>query len=62
MTDCTIDGNAASVNGGGVGNLGTATLTTGRASYLVRGLTPVNKLVNRLRGNVRIQPGSSVAG
>jgi predicted metal-dependent phosphoesterase TrpH len=42
--------------------LGTATLTTGRASYLVRGLTPVNKLVNRLRGNVRIQPGSSVAG
>ena len=42
--------------------LETATLTTGRASYLVRGLTPVNKLVNRVRGNVRVQPPSSVAG
>ena len=42
--------------------LGTAMLTTGRASYLVRGLTPVNKLVNRLHGNVRIRPSSSVVG
>jgi predicted metal-dependent phosphoesterase TrpH len=42
--------------------LGEATLTTGRASYLVRGLTPVNKLVNRLRGNVRVRPSSSIAG
>ena len=42
--------------------LADATLTTGRASYLVRGLTPVNKLVNRLRGNVRIRPSPSVAG
>ena len=42
--------------------LAAATLTTGRASYIVRGLTPVNKLVNRLRGNVRVRPGGSVAG
>ncbi len=41
--------------------LATATLTTGRASYLVRGLTPVNKLVNRLRGNVRVRPTSTAA-
>jgi predicted metal-dependent phosphoesterase TrpH len=39
-----------------------ATLTTGRASYLVRGLTPVNKVVNRLRGNVRVRPDSTVPG
>jgi hypothetical protein len=39
-------------------SLAGATLTTGRASYLVRGLTPVNKLVNRWRGNIRVQPGS----
>jgi hypothetical protein len=42
--------------------LGTVSLTTGRASYVVRGLTPINKLVNRLRGNVRIGPPSSVEG
>jgi predicted metal-dependent phosphoesterase TrpH len=42
--------------------LATATLTTGRASYLVRGLTPVNKVINRLRGNVRVRPGSTVSG
>ncbi|MET1232365.1 MAG: PHP domain-containing protein [Candidatus Limnocylindrales bacterium] len=41
--------------------LATATLTTGRASYLVRGLTPVNKVVNRLRGNVRVRPSSTAA-
>jgi predicted metal-dependent phosphoesterase TrpH len=39
-----------------------ARLTTGRASYIVRGLTPVNKLINRLRGNVRVPPSSSIAG
>jgi hypothetical protein len=42
--------------------LAAATLVTGRASYLVRGLTPVNKLINRLHGNVRVRPSSSVAG
>ena len=42
--------------------LATATLTMGRASYLVRVLTPVNKLVNRLRGNVRVRPGTPLAG
>jgi predicted metal-dependent phosphoesterase TrpH len=33
-----------------------AELVMSRASYLVRGITPVAKLVNRLRGNVRIRP------
>ena len=42
-------------------SLAMATRTTGRASYLVRGLTPVNKLVNRLRGNVRVRPTSTAA-
>ena len=42
--------------------LADATLSLGRASYLVRGLTPVNKIVNRLRGNVRVRPSSSIAG
>jgi predicted metal-dependent phosphoesterase TrpH len=42
--------------------LDAAALTTGRASYIVRGLTPVNKLVNRLRGNVRIRPPAVVEG
>ena len=32
------------------------TLVTGRASYFVRLLTPVYKLVNRSRGNVRFTP------
>lgn len=31
-------------------------LVPGRASYLVRTLTPLAKLVNRMRGNVRVQP------
>jgi predicted metal-dependent phosphoesterase TrpH len=39
-----------------------ARLTTGRASYIVRGLTPINKLINRLRGNVRVRPSSWTAG
>jgi predicted metal-dependent phosphoesterase TrpH len=35
-----------------------AQLVTGRASYLVRLMTPVAKVVQRLRGNGRIQPGA----
>lgn len=37
-------------------------LVTGRASYLVRGWTPVAKGIQRLRGNHRIRPGSRAAG
>lgn len=38
--------------------LAQATLLTGHASYLVRGLTPLAKLVNRARGNRRIHPAA----
>ena len=31
-------------------------LVGGRASYIVRTLTPISKLVNRVRGNRRVQP------
>jgi predicted metal-dependent phosphoesterase TrpH len=31
-------------------------LVPGRASYIVRGLTPISKLVNRARGNRRVGP------
>ena len=37
-----------------------AQLVTGRASFLVRGLMPFNKLVQRARGNVRVRPGGNV--
>ena len=36
--------------------LATATLITGRASYLVRGWTPMAKVLQRIRGNGRIVP------
>jgi hypothetical protein len=35
-----------------------AELVPGRATYAVRLWTPVAKAVNRLRGNVRIVPGT----
>ena len=35
-----------------------ATLLTGHASYLVRGLTPLAKIVNRARGNRRVRPAA----
>ena len=38
--------------------LPSAALVTGRASYLVRLMTPAAKVVQRLRGNRRIQPGA----
>lgn len=40
--------------------LPTAQLVTSRASYVVRGWTPVAKLVNTLRGNSRIRPAPNV--
>jgi len=36
-------------------------LVTGRASYLVRGWTPLAKVVQRLRGNHRIRPAVAAA-
>jgi predicted metal-dependent phosphoesterase TrpH len=36
-------------------------LVTGRASYLVRAITPLAKVVQRLRGNGRVKPGPSSA-
>jgi predicted metal-dependent phosphoesterase TrpH len=39
-----------------------ATLVTGRASYFVRLLTPVYKLVNRTHGNVRLTAETFAAG
>ena len=35
-----------------------AEIVAGRATYVVRLWTPVAKLVNRLRGNVRVRPGA----
>jgi predicted metal-dependent phosphoesterase TrpH len=37
-------------------------LVPGRASYIVRTLTPVAKLINRARGNRRVPPPSPVPG
>ena len=37
-------------------------LVRGRASYIVRTLTPVSKLVNRARGNRRVPPPAADAG
>ena len=34
----------------------------GRASYIVRTLTPISKLVNRVRGNRRVQPPPAGSG
>jgi len=39
--------------------LAQVTLMPGHASYLVRGLTPLAKLINRTRGNRRVHPGTS---
>jgi hypothetical protein len=36
-----------------------AEIMPGRASYIVRLKTPLNKLVNRFRGNVRIGPAGA---
>ncbi len=37
-------------------------LVTGRASYIVRTLTPLSKLVNRVRGNRRVPPPAGSVG
>jgi predicted metal-dependent phosphoesterase TrpH len=39
--------------------LGSHEIVTGRASYFVRGLTPIAKGVNRARGNVRVHPAGA---
>ncbi|MEI8332371.1 MAG: PHP domain-containing protein [Chloroflexota bacterium] len=39
--------------------LPTVQLATGRATYFVRGVTPVAKLVQRLRGVRRVRPGAA---
>ena len=39
--------------------LTTVQLVPGRASYIVRTLTPVAKLINRVRGNRRVPPSSA---
>ncbi len=36
--------------------LGRFEMRTGRASYFVRGITPMAKAINRARGNVRVRP------
>ena len=42
--------------------LGSATLVPGRASYIVRGLTPVAKVVQRLRGRGRLRATAEPGG
>ena len=43
--------------------LRTVEMVPGRASYLVRALTPISKLVNRARGNTRVPwPSADAAG
>lgn len=42
--------------------IATAELVRGRASYIVRTLTPISKLVNRARGNRRVQPSPAGSG
>lgn len=42
--------------------IATADLAPGRASYIVRTLTPISKLVNRARGNRRVQPSPARSG
>jgi predicted metal-dependent phosphoesterase TrpH len=45
-----------------VAALGGIDVVPGRASYLVRSLTPVSKLINRARGNGRVVPPPADAG
>ena len=42
--------------------IASAELIRGRASYIVRTLTPISKLVNRARGNRRVQPSPAGSG
>ena len=42
--------------------LATIELVPGRASYIVRTLTPVSKLINRVRGNRRVPPPTATPG
>ncbi len=56
-----MTGDPASV-AGLLASLANVDLQPGRASYLVRAITPAAKLVNRLRGNVRVRPGAAPNG
>jgi predicted metal-dependent phosphoesterase TrpH len=51
-----VRGADPSTAAGLLGALGRHEIITGRASYFVRGLTPIAKGINRARGNGRIQP------
>jgi predicted metal-dependent phosphoesterase TrpH len=51
-----VRGADPSTAAGLLGALGKHEIITGRASYFVRGLTPIAKGINRARGNGRIQP------
>jgi len=42
--------------------LATLELVPGRASYIVRTLTPISKLINRVRGNRRVPPPPAAPG
>ncbi len=41
--------------------LASVDLRAGRATYFARGLTPLAKLVNRVRGNVRVRPATTAS-
>jgi len=51
-----------STPGGLLAALAEVELVRGRASYVVRTLTPISKLVNRARGNLRVQPTPAGGG
>ncbi len=53
---CVLNGRPGTPEGLRAALAGAIDVVPGRASYLVRGFTPVAKLVQRLRGNGRISP------
>jgi predicted metal-dependent phosphoesterase TrpH len=61
---CTVLGGDPSTPAGLLAALraGPLDMVTGRASYLVRALTPVAKVVQRARGNGRVRPAAPAAG
>ncbi len=61
---CTVLGGDPSTASGLLSSLraGPLDLVIGRASYLVRALTPVAKVVQRVRGNGRVRPATPATG
>ena len=57
---CTIVGGPVRTPGELRTALTHATLMTGRATYFVRGWTPLVKIINRVRGNGRVRPTVSI--